>query len=121
MANEKAKTEKDKKDYVRDGYYAKTLADEFPVEWSDPEDAKLTWQLETSHFHRPFPPLAVDYILSGVYYGMYKFAAESGSPLKIRGLAFNGRVYEGLANGTGDAPCTVAKMQAFDRLPPDRV
>jgi Peptidase S46 len=32
LTNEKAKTEKDKKDYVRDGYYAKTLADEFPAE-----------------------------------------------------------------------------------------
>jgi Peptidase S46 len=32
LANEKAKSEKDKKDYVRDGYYAKTLADEFKAE-----------------------------------------------------------------------------------------
>jgi Peptidase S46 len=32
LANAKAKTEHDKKDYVRDGYYAKTLADEFPAE-----------------------------------------------------------------------------------------
>jgi hypothetical protein len=32
LTNEKAKNEKDKKDYVRDGYYARTLADEFKAE-----------------------------------------------------------------------------------------
>ncbi len=32
LANEKVKNEKDKKDYVRDGYYARTLADEFKAE-----------------------------------------------------------------------------------------
>jgi hypothetical protein len=32
LTNEKVKNEKDKKDYVRDGYYAKTLADEFKAE-----------------------------------------------------------------------------------------
>jgi rifampicin phosphotransferase len=71
-----------------------TLADEFPIEWSDPEDAKLTWQLEISHFHRPLPPLASDYILNSPYYGMQKFGAEIGSPLKIRALVSNGRIYE---------------------------
>jgi len=73
-----------------------TLPDEFPVDWSDPEDAKRTWRLETTHFNHPFTPLAIDYILNGVYYGIHRFAAEIGSPLRIRALAFNGRIYEGV-------------------------
>ena len=28
---------------------------------------------------------------------------------------YNGKVFAGLSNGTGDAPCTVGKMQAFDK------
>lgn len=32
LANEKIKNEKEKKDYVKDGYYARTLADEFKAE-----------------------------------------------------------------------------------------
>jgi rifampicin phosphotransferase len=73
-----------------------TLADEFPVAWDDPEDAKLTWDLESTHFHRPFSSLACDYIQSAVYGGLLRFAERIGSPFRIRALAFNGRIYEGV-------------------------
>ncbi|MEK6207979.1 MAG: PEP/pyruvate-binding domain-containing protein, partial [Chloroflexota bacterium] len=73
-----------------------TLAEEFPVTWDDPEDAKLTWGLESSHFHRPLSPLACDYIVRSIYYGMRQFAERMGSPFRIRALTFNGRIYEGV-------------------------
>ncbi|MDQ2913892.1 MAG: hypothetical protein M3T56_11635, partial [Chloroflexota bacterium] len=71
-----------------------TLREEFPVRWDNPEDAKLTWELEKAHFHRAFPPLAVDYLVAGVYYGMHRFAEQIRSPFRIRALGFNGRIFE---------------------------
>src|SRR5207244_10928283 len=46
-----------------------TLADEFPVTWDDPEDAKLTWTREDAHFDSVFAPLSTEFITNGPDYG----------------------------------------------------
>jgi len=70
-----------------------TLAEEFPVTWDDPEDAKLTWGREDAHFDRVFGPLSCEFLIQGPDYGIRKRLGAIGFPLLIRHRAFNGRVY----------------------------
>ena len=70
-----------------------TLAEEFPVTWDDPEDAKLTWEREDAHFDHVFGPLASEFITHGVDYGIRKRLGAIGFPLLVRHRAFNGRFY----------------------------
>src|SRR5438067_492423 len=70
-----------------------TLADEFPVIWDDPEDAKLTWEREDSHFDRVFAPLSCEFLTNGPDYGIQKRFVEIRFPLLVRHRAFNGRFY----------------------------
>jgi pyruvate,water dikinase len=70
-----------------------TLADEFPVTWRDPEDAKLTWTREDAHFDRVFAPLSTEFVKNGPDYGIRKRLGAIGFPLLIRHEAFNGRFY----------------------------
>jgi pyruvate,water dikinase len=70
-----------------------TLAEEFPVTWDDPEDAKLTWEREDSHFDRVLGPLAIEFIRNGPDFGIRARFLEIGFPMLVRHLAFNGRFY----------------------------
>ena len=70
-----------------------TLAEEFPVMWDDPEDAKLTWEREDAHFDHVFAPLSTEFITNGPDYGIRKRLATTGFPLLVRHRAFNGRFY----------------------------
>src|SRR6266568_4863939 len=70
-----------------------TLADEFPVTWDDPDDAKLTWEREDAHFDRVFAPLSAEFITNGPDYGIRKRLGAIGFPLLVRHRAFNGRFY----------------------------
>jgi rifampicin phosphotransferase len=70
-----------------------TLAEEFPVTWDDPEDAKLTWGREDSHFDRVLGPLAIEFIRNGADHGIRQRFVDIGFPLLVRHQAFNGRFY----------------------------
>ncbi|MDP9274121.1 MAG: PEP-utilizing enzyme [Chloroflexota bacterium] len=70
-----------------------TLAEEFPVTWDDPDDAKLTWEREDAHFDRVFAPLSGEFITNGPDYGIRKRLVAIGFPLLVRHRAFNGRFY----------------------------
>ena len=70
-----------------------TLAEEFPVTFSDPEDANLTWVREDTHFDQVLAPLAIEFVRNGPDYGIRKRGREMESPLLIRHEAFNGRIY----------------------------
>ena len=70
-----------------------TLADQFPVTWDDPEDAKLTWTREDAHFDSVFAPLSTEFITNGPDYGIRKRLGSIGFPLLVRHRAFNGRFY----------------------------
>ena len=70
-----------------------TLADEFPVIWDDPEDAKLTWAREDAHFDHVMSPLGTDFITNGPDYGIQRRLGEIGFPMLVRHRAFNGRFY----------------------------
>ncbi|MEK6225842.1 MAG: PEP/pyruvate-binding domain-containing protein [Chloroflexota bacterium] len=70
-----------------------TLAEEFPVTWDDPEDAKLTWEREDAHFDHVFGPLSSEFITYGPDYGIQKRLGAIGFPLLVRHRAFNGRFY----------------------------
>jgi len=70
-----------------------SLAEEFPVTWDDPDDAKLTWEREDAHFDRVLGPLAIDFIRNGPDYGIRRRFADIGFPLLVRHIALNGRFY----------------------------
>src|SRR2546423_7185835 len=65
-----------------------TLAEEFPVEWSDPEDAKLTWRRDDAHHTRVVTPLAIEYTRQGAGYGVRKRDEILGPPVLVRFEAF---------------------------------
>jgi rifampicin phosphotransferase len=70
-----------------------TLTDEFPITWDYPADATLTWEREDSHFDGVLAPLAIDFIRNGPDYGIKRQLADTGHPLLVRHVAFNGRFY----------------------------
>ena len=70
-----------------------TLAEEFPVTWDDPEDAKLTWEREDAHFDHVLGPLAIEFIRNGPDHGIRTRFADIGFPMLVRHAAFNGRFY----------------------------
>ncbi|TMC71903.1 MAG: hypothetical protein E6J13_05960 [Chloroflexi bacterium] len=69
------------------------LPDEFPIVWSDPRHATLTWEREESHFDRLFGPLGIDFIRRGVDHGIRARGEELRSPHIVRHEAFNGHFY----------------------------
>jgi phosphoenolpyruvate synthase/pyruvate phosphate dikinase len=70
-----------------------TLAGEFPVTWDDPEDAKLTWSREDSHFDLVLGPLAIEFITNGPDAGIRQVGREMEAPGLTRHRPFNGRFY----------------------------
>jgi phosphoenolpyruvate synthase/pyruvate phosphate dikinase len=70
-----------------------TLAEEFPVTWDDPEDAKLTWSREDSHFDLVLGPLAIEFITNGPDAGIRQVGKEMEAPGLTRHGPFNGRFY----------------------------
>lgn len=70
-----------------------TLVDEFPITWDDPEDAKLTWTREDSHFDLVLGPLAIEFITNGPDAGIRQVGKEMEAPSLTRHVPFNGRFY----------------------------
>jgi pyruvate,water dikinase len=70
-----------------------TLAEEFPVTWDDPDDAKLTWTREDSHFDLVLGPLAIEFITNGPDAGIRQVGKEMEAPRLTRHGPFNGRFY----------------------------
>jgi hypothetical protein len=61
---------------------------DFPVEWEEPGDEKLTWRWASDHFPLPATPLAYDLIKDMV--GMTRSYARYGSRVRIRYTHHNG-------------------------------
>jgi phosphoenolpyruvate synthase/pyruvate phosphate dikinase len=70
-----------------------TLKEEFPVTWDDPEDAKLTWSREDSHFDRVLGPLSIEFITNGPDAGIRQVGKEMDAPTLTRHRPVNGRFY----------------------------
>src|SRR5436190_7436815 len=67
----------------------------FPVDWKDPEDAKVLWRRDDAHVTHVITPLAIEYTRHGANYGMRRRDEELGSPVLMRLESFNGRNYSG--------------------------
>lgn len=61
---------------------------EFPVEWEDPEDAKLAWPWASDHFPLPATPLAGDLVRDMV--GMTRSYAHYGGRTRIKYIHHHG-------------------------------
>ena len=70
-----------------------TLGEEFPIVWPQPGDDALTWTQEDTHFDQALGPLAIDFIRNAVDYTIQKRLRDTGSPVRVRHAAFNGRFY----------------------------
>jgi phosphohistidine swiveling domain-containing protein len=69
-----------------------TPAADFPVSWSDPADAELTWEWDDMHMPAAVTPLAGDYALvvgAGFAYGYERLEV----PFRVRARVVNGFVY----------------------------
>ena len=67
----------------------------FPLNWRDPDDAKILWRRDDAHNTRVVPPLAIEYTRHGANYGMRRRDEDLGSPVLMRLETFNGRSYLG--------------------------
>jgi phosphoenolpyruvate synthase/pyruvate phosphate dikinase len=70
-----------------------TLRDEFPIVWPRPGDDALLWTQEDTHFDQALGPLAIDFVRNAVDYTIQKRLRDTGSPVRVRHEAFNGRFY----------------------------
>ncbi len=69
----------------------------FPVVWSDPADANLTWFRDAMHFPAPMTPLTVAFLRECLEPGVAAACSTLVSPLKtLRHMAFSGWVYNSL-------------------------
>ncbi len=68
---------------------------EFPVRWSDPADAELTWHRDEAHHGEHAPPLSVDYVVEGPGAGVRGRARILGQPTLVLYQAQNGWIYFG--------------------------
>jgi len=65
----------------------------FPVDWKDPEDAKLLWRRDDAHNTHVVTPLTIEYTRYGANYGMRRRDEDLGPPVLARLQSFNGRSY----------------------------
>ncbi len=69
-------------------------AAEFPVAWSDPADAALTWARDPMHFPAPVTPLSADFLIRCLVPGTSVACETLVSPLAtLRQAAFNSWIY----------------------------
>ncbi|MGE3139856.1 MAG: hypothetical protein AB7O53_10375, partial [Thermoleophilia bacterium] len=67
---------------------------EFPVAWSDPADAALTWARDPMHFPAPVTPLSADFLIRCLEPGTAIACETLVSPIAtLRQAAFNSWIY----------------------------
>lgn len=70
-----------------------TLSNTFPVQWRDPNDAKLHWRRDDAHLGEPVPRLIGDLTERGPSAGLQRRAEIFDLPLRPRSEPFCGRAY----------------------------
>ncbi|MFN2520032.1 MAG: PEP/pyruvate-binding domain-containing protein, partial [Candidatus Limnocylindria bacterium] len=89
---------------------------EFPVTWSDPADAELTWHRDEAHHGEHAPPLSVEYVVEGPSAGVRGRARILGQPTLVRYQAQNGWIYFGGRHLVGEDQLPRARAVAEARV-----
>ncbi len=92
---------------------------DFPVSWANPNDAKLTWQLD-SHATEPVAPLSFSFIAAcqrGISPGFTQF----GVPFNVRGTRINGYMYIAFVPIAAPPEAVMKAIGTINRLAPGLV
>ena len=72
-------------------------ATDFPVEWANPDEARLFWTRETMHFPVPVSPLTATFEMAALDHGMSRALTEYSFPMTMPHKVINGYVYSAVA------------------------
>ncbi len=90
--------------------------DGFPVTWSEPADAALTWRRDEAHHSEHLSPLSTEYVMQGAGFGLRRRSETIGSPVVLRFCAQNGWMYFAAQSRLRAADVPPADHQAAARI-----
>src|SRR5712691_6959483 len=91
----------------------------FPVSWDNPDDARLTWQLD-SHATEAMAPLSFS-VIAAVQRGFGPAMAQIGLPLNVRSRRINGYCYIALVPTAAPPEAVMKTIGTANRLVPGLV
>ena len=77
-------------------------ATDFPVEWANPEEARLFWTREMMHFPEPIGPLTETFEVAALGDGMERALVDYSLPIAMPHRVLNGYVYSAAAPRSTD-------------------
>jgi pyruvate,water dikinase len=93
--------------------------EDFPVSWTDPDDAKLTWQLD-NHTTEPMAPLSYS-VTAAVLQGFNHAFPQLGVPIQFRTAFINGFPYAAVVPTAAPPEAVVKTIGAVNRFAPGLV
>jgi len=87
----------------------------FPVQWDDPADAELSWELDDMHHPQALTPLAGDYVCKAIGAGFNYRHNRLGLPLYSRCRIVHGYVYIATRFGVPDNERARVREEAVAR------
>ena len=90
--------------------------EDFPVSWTDPDDAKLTWQLD-NHATEPMPPLSCS-VAAATLRGFNRAFPQLGMPIQFRIAFINGFPYATVVPTDAPPEAVVKTIGAINRVAP---
>ncbi len=69
------------------------MSETFPVKWSDPSDADLSWEWDDMHFPHALPPLSGEYVCKVIGEGFNYRYERADLPMTMRVRILNGYAY----------------------------
>ncbi len=92
---------------------------DFPVSWENPDDAKLTWQLD-SHMTGALAPLTYS-VFAAFARGGIPALGQLGLPFKVRTTRINGYIYIAFVPAAAPPEAVMKAIGAANRLAPGLV
>jgi pyruvate,water dikinase len=88
----------------------------FPVTWSDPADAQITWRRDEAHYGEHLWPLSAEYVVQGPSFGLRRRNEMLGPPVLVRFQPQNGWIYFGARPLIPPSEMPRAQQLATERL-----
>lgn len=95
------------------------IPEDFPVSWENPDDAKVTWQLD-NHATEPMAPLSCS-VSAAILRGFTPAFRQFGLPIQLRIRFINGYPYGGLVFDAAPPEAVMRVIGAVNRLAPGLV
>ena len=96
---------------------------DFPVTWENPDDARLPWEYDATHFTGPVPYLESQAFWAEVFVGFNAYLESAGYPIRIRAARFNTYIYQAMfpVVPPEEIPEMMGKVEAATNLEIDRM